>query len=635
MAEPQVRAHAPPAASHAEAIIDSSDDAILSKDRDGIITSWNPGAERLYLYRGEEVIGRPIGILIPPHRSGEEKRILKRILAGEFVDHYETERLRKDGRMVNVSLSISPVREDGGEITGAAVIARDITEELRARHRAEGLQRLTTALSTALSTERAAETLIGEAVPALAADAATLGIVDEPGESVLLVASRGYSDAIEPWSAFPVAADLPMSVAIRTGEPMWSSSADEIKERYPDLAGAEFRFESLAVVPLTVEGRTFGSVAFSFADEREFAPEERAFMLATAQHAANALDRAQQHEGERRAREHLAFISRASEILGGSLDLDTTLQRLAAVAVPEVGDWCTVDLAGEDEIRSVAVAHADPEKIKLAEELRERYPPDPDDPTGVPNVIRTGQPELYSRIPDELLEQGARDEGHLELMRELGLTSAMIVPLRARGRTLGAITFVSAESGRRYTEADLAFAQELAGHAALAIDNATLYVREHTAAVTLQRALLPKRLPEVPGVELAMRYFPAGPGRRGRRRLVRRHRPRRGDADDRDRRRLRPRDSRGLDHGAPADGDSRLCDGGPRPRRGRRAHRQADAGPRGARHGHAVPAQARRSHGPRRVRARRAPAGPPPPSRRERWRRSTGRARPRWGPCAT
>jgi PAS domain S-box-containing protein len=502
----------PPATSHADAIIDSSDDAIISKDRDGIITSWNPGAERLYRYREDEVIGEPIGILIPTDRAGEEMRILERILRGEKVEHYETQRVTKDGRIVDVSLSISPVRAQGGEITGAAVIARDITELRRARERAEGLQRITEALSRELSTATAAETLIGGAVPSLAADAATLGILDDTGELVQLVASEGYSDAIEPWSSFPVAANLPMSVAIRTGEAMWSSSPEEIKRLYPDLRGADFRFASLAVVPLTVEGRTFGAAAFSFADEREFSAEERAFMLATAQQAANTLDRAQQHEGERRAREHLAFISRASEVLGGSLDLDATLQRLAGLAVPHVADWCAVDLADDDGIRNVAVAHTEPDKIELANELRERYPPNPDEPTGVPNVIRTGHPELYSRIPEELLTEGARDAEHLELIRELGLVSAMIVPLRAHGRTLGAITFVSAESGRRYAEADLAFAQELASHAALAIDNSRRYVAEHRAALTLQRALLPQSLPEMPATELAVRYFPAGPG---------------------------------------------------------------------------------------------------------------------------
>jgi serine phosphatase RsbU (regulator of sigma subunit) len=178
-----------------------------------------------------------------------------------------------------------------------------------------------------------------------------------------------------------------------------------------------------------------------------------------------------------------------------------------------VSDWCTVDLADDGEIRNVAVAHADPAKVQLAQEMRERYPPTGEEPRGIANVLRTGQPELYSRIPEALFEAGARDEEHLELMKELGLVSAMVVPLRAHGRTLGAITFVSSgDSARRYTESDLAFAQELAAHAALAIDNSALYLREHNAAVTLQRSLLPRRLPSIEGIELAVRYFPAGAG---------------------------------------------------------------------------------------------------------------------------
>jgi serine phosphatase RsbU (regulator of sigma subunit) len=126
-------------------------------------------------------------------------------------------------------------------------------------------------------------------------------------------------------------------------------------------------------------------------------------------------------------------------------------------------------------------------------------------------VIRTGRPELYSEIPDEMLTDAAEDDEHLRVLRELGMKSAMVVPLRAQGRTLGAATFVSAESGRSYGDDDLAFAQELASHAALAIDNASRFTQEHEAAITLQRALLPGALPELPGIELAARYRPAGP----------------------------------------------------------------------------------------------------------------------------
>jgi PAS domain S-box-containing protein len=477
-----------------------------------VITSWNPGAERLYGYRPEEAIGRPISILIPPDRAGEEQRILNQILAGEHVDHYETERLTKDGEIVSISLSVSPVRDEDGEVSGAAVIARDISDLRRANERAKGLQRITEALSRAISTEQSAQLLMDEAVPALGADAATVALLNPSGEDLELVASRGYAeDRLEAWASFPLSAELPMSVAIREGKPIWSSSPEDVKRRFPDLAEAEFTFEALAVVPLTVEERTFGAVAFSFRGSREFTTEERAFMLATAQQAANALERVQLHEAEREARERLAFIARASEILGESLELDETLRRLASVAVPQVADWFSVDLAAENDIRNVVVGHVDPEKVELARTLRERYPPDPEATTGLWNVIRTGRPELYGEIPDELLVEAAEDDEHLRVLRELQMSSAMIVPLRAQARTLGAVTFVSAESGRSYGDDDLSFAQELASHAALAIDNASRFKQEHEAAITLQRALLPRGLPELPGVELAARYLPAGP----------------------------------------------------------------------------------------------------------------------------
>ena len=193
--------------------------------------------------------------------------------------------------------------------------------------------------------------------------------------------------------------------------------------------------------------------------------------------------------------------------------MDPTLQRLASLAVPRIGDWCSIDLVGEDGgLRNVAVAHTDPDEVALAEELQRRYPPDPDAATGAANVVRTGESELFPSIPDELIAEAAVDEEHLRMIRELGMVSAMIVPLTARDRNLGAMTLVAAESGRHYGEDDLSLSQELARHAALAVDNAMLYRREHEAALTLQRALLPQRIPAPKTTEVAVRYLPAGPG---------------------------------------------------------------------------------------------------------------------------
>ena len=498
---------------HAEAIIDSSDDAILSKDREAIVTSWNRGAERIYGYAADEVVGKPISILIPEHRAGEEKRILARVLAGDRIAHYETERVRKDGIIVEVSISVSAIRGALGEITGASVIARDISEQKRAVERAERLQRITSALSREISVESAASTVLDEVTAALAADAATIGLVDEDRETVSLVARHGYSESgIAEWTEFPLSAELPMSESIRDNTPLWSSRESDLVARFPALAQSEFAFASLAIVPLTVEGVTFGALAFSFRAEREFSTEERAFMLAAAQQAANALGRAQLHDREQRVRERLTFIAEASEILSGSLDPDATLQKLASIAVPRIADWCAVDLLEGEEIRSVAVAHVDPAKVESVHRLRERYSPDPHSQTGVPNVIRTGEPELYPEIPQEMLEEAAEDEEHLRLMRELNLCSAVVVPLVARGRSLGAITLVTSESGVLFDSEDLAFASDLARHAALAVDNAVRYREQRDAALALQRALLPRSLPDLPGVDFAARYLPAGPG---------------------------------------------------------------------------------------------------------------------------
>ncbi|HLF26702.1 MAG TPA: PAS domain S-box protein [Anaerolineae bacterium] len=168
-------------------------------------------------------------------------------------------------------------------------------------------------------------------------------------------------------------------------------------------------------------------------------------------------------------------LAEAGRILSSELDYETRLRNVAQLAVPHLADWCTCDVLEDEEIRRVAVAHVNPDKIALARELRQRYPTDPLARTGVPHVLRTGQPELYPDITDEMLVAGARDAEQLRIARELNLRSLMVVPLIARGRTLGALTFVWAESGRHYGPADLELAEGLARRIALAIDNARLY----------------------------------------------------------------------------------------------------------------------------------------------------------------
>ena len=204
------------------------------------------------------------------------------------------------------------------------------------------------------------------------------------------------------------------------------------------------------------------------------------------------------------------FLAEASRVLAGSLDYERTLVRVAELAVPAIADWCAVDLAGSDGIERVAARHVDPAKVELAEELARRYPPDPEAEQGVPAVLRTGAAQHWPRIPPELLEAVARDDEHLALLRSLGFVSAMVVPMRVRDEVLGAITLVSAESGRVFDADDLALAEDLGLRAATAIQNARLYSQRSAIAHTLQTSLLPPELPEIDQLECAALFHAAG-----------------------------------------------------------------------------------------------------------------------------
>jgi GAF domain-containing protein len=208
-----------------------------------------------------------------------------------------------------------------------------------------------------------------------------------------------------------------------------------------------------------------------------FAFSATAFIIAQLLARKDDSARAALHE-----RERMAFLIRAGDALSSSLDYEIALSELARLVVPTLADWCSVDLMDTpDHIENLVVAHIDPKKVELAREMQRRFPPDPKANTGVANVVRTGKPELFPEITDEMLRTAVADEEQLRIARDLGLVSAMTVPLTARGRTFGSITLVSAESKLHYAARDLELAQEVAGRAALAIDNARLFRAEAQA----------------------------------------------------------------------------------------------------------------------------------------------------------
>lgn len=178
------------------------------------------------------------------------------------------------------------------------------------------------------------------------------------------------------------------------------------------------------------------------------------------------------------ARERELFLARASEILGASLDYEQTLQELAQLAVPRLADWCLIDLVKGGVLEQAVCAHIDPEKRELARELARRTLKEPSPRHGVKHVLDTGRAEIFPSDHDTDTAPGAE---HPALFRELGARSYMCLPLRARGRTIGVLSLLSTRPEKRYGRADLEFAEEFARRAALAIENASLYLQAREA----------------------------------------------------------------------------------------------------------------------------------------------------------
>jgi hypothetical protein len=209
-----------------------------------------------------------------------------------------------------------------------------------------------------------------------------------------------------------------------------------------------------------------------------------------------------------------ALLARAGQLLSTALSVRETADLVSRLLVPEIADWCFVELVGDGgRIDRVSFRHRDPAKLPWLAEVERRYPIDPDAPVGSARVVRTGEAELIPELPEEFLVAAAQDEEHLRILREIGFVSVCIVPLVARGRVLGDIALATdAESGRRFGPEMLPLARELADRCALALDNAMLYAQRELVAVSLQEELLPPELPRIPGLDVGARYAAAGEG---------------------------------------------------------------------------------------------------------------------------
>jgi serine phosphatase RsbU (regulator of sigma subunit)/CHASE3 domain sensor protein len=215
-----------------------------------------------------------------------------------------------------------------------------------------------------------------------------------------------------------------------------------------------------------------------------------------------------------RARRRAAFLAEASSVLDTPVEPEDTLRVFTELVVPDIADWCTVELLEAGQLRTIAIAHVDPAQVAAVRRLRERFRLRRGSHGDQVGVVNSGEPALYRALPEELLRDRSLDEEHLQTMLELGMarSSVMVVPMIARGRSLGAITFVSHPGGRRYDGEDLQQAAELGRRVALAVDTASLLRRNAQTARVLQASLLPEELPAIPGIELSARFRPAAEG---------------------------------------------------------------------------------------------------------------------------
>jgi PAS domain S-box-containing protein len=413
------------------------DIAIFTLDPLGTIQSWNIGAALLTGYRRSEVLGRHVSLLYPggAHaKAGPSQRWTGTPGGRRFEDEVWIE--RRDGTHFWADVSFSALVDDAGTITGYAVIARDRSEQKEAR---QAQRRLTAVLEGTPDFVSFAD-LEGRILYINPAGRAMLGIGKDEDVTRLTVSEV---------------------------HPAWAT-------------GLLLR----EVLPTTAEKGTWsGELALLTRDGREVPVHQT---LVSHRGPGREIDFvstiARDITERKRAEQRQELIIEASRRLAGSLDYRTTLQNAVEAVVPRLADWCAIAALEDEEIHWVAAWHHDAMgRERLGTLLGRRQPLDRGAPVGLDRAIASEEPELVTQISEPWLRAAVRTDEMREVVRTLGARSGMFVPLIARGRTLGAIAFLYSDSGRRYGESDLEFAEELAGRAALYIDNARLFQAEQEA----------------------------------------------------------------------------------------------------------------------------------------------------------
>jgi PAS domain S-box-containing protein len=475
-------------------------EAITVQDRSGRLLFANdaaaqmlgfPSAEALLAASPEERLGK-FEVLDEAGEAFPLERLPgRRALAGESGDEQTIRyRIRATGEERWSIVRAAPITGRGGRVEFAINTFHDITDRVLAERRLAFLADASERLGAAsLDWEGTLRELAQLAIPTLA-DWCIVDVVEEDGQTLRQVtvaaSDPGKVEILrEMRERYRPTLDSPQPAA----QALRARKTQLFQEFSPESLRAttrdELHFELITqlapvaaiAVPLVARGHTVGVVTLARSEaRRRYSDTDVELAEELARRAAFAVDNARLYRAEQEAGERVTFLAEAGRLLGSSLDYETTLRRVAALAVPRLADWCAIDMLDEaGSIGRLTIAHADPAKVALAERLWEQLPPIADAQWGAAKVLRTGRSELIPEITDELLAKAARgDKAVLATLRELRLRSSMCIPLLARGRVFGAISFTS-EGSRIFTDADVSEGEELARRVAIAVDNSRLF----------------------------------------------------------------------------------------------------------------------------------------------------------------
>jgi len=437
------------------------DHAVTMLDPEGRVETFNAPAERIKGYFLEEVRGRYYGMFFTPddRKAGLPETELE---VARTHGRYDGEgwRQRKDGSRFYAMVSLSALRDGAGTLVGFVKVTQDITErraladEAR-RAREESNEELEVVLQ-GITDGVTMQDATGRIVYANAAAARIVG-VGSPAELL----SKPAGDIVLRFALLDAEGRPLMPDRLPSRRALRGERVSEELVCFRDESGGD-RFAIVSSTPMFDPTGRVRFVITVFKDVTE----------------------------RRQAERVMKFLAEASATLASSLDYRRTLATLAKLCVPAIADWAAVDMLDADRtLHRLAVFHVDPAKVELAHEIYRRWPPHLDDPIGVPHVLRTGRPEVIYEISEAVLTASIPDPELRSMLRTLGLSSSMCVPLTVRGRVVGTITLVAAESGRRFAADSLAVAEELALRASIAIEHASLY-REATEASKLKDEFL-------------------------------------------------------------------------------------------------------------------------------------------------